>query len=61
MLIGYARTSTLDQTAGLDAQQRDLAAAGCERVYVEQVSSVDVGERQELARALDNLRSGDAL
>lgn len=61
MLIGYARTSTLDQTAGLDAQQRDLAAAGCERTYVEQVSSVDVAERQELARALDNLRSGDAL
>lgn len=61
MLIGYARTSTLDQTAGLDAQQRDLAAAGCERTYVEQVSSVDVGERQELARALDNLRQGDAL
>lgn len=61
MLIGYARTSTLDQTAGLDAQERELAAAGCERVYVEQVSSVDVGERQELARALDNLRQGDAL
>lgn len=61
MLIGYARTSTLDQTAGLDAQQRDLTAAGCERTYVEQVSSVDVGDRQELARALDNLRSGDAL
>lgn len=61
MLIGYARTSTIDQTAGLDAQERDLAAAGCERVYVEQVSSVDVGERQELARALDNLRQGDAL
>ncbi len=61
MLIGYARTSTLDQTAGLDAQQRDLAAAGCERTYVEQISSVDVGNRQELARALDNLRTGDAL
>ncbi|WP_454656830.1 recombinase family protein [Bosea beijingensis] len=60
MLIGYARTSTLDQTAGLDAQQRDLEAAGCGRVYVEQVSSVDVGERQELHRALDNLRPGDA-
>ncbi|AOO81727.1 recombinase family protein [Bosea vaviloviae] len=61
MLIGYARTSTLDQTAGLEAQLLDLAAAGCERTYVEQVSSVDVGERQELARALDNLRPGDAL
>ncbi len=61
MFIGYARTSTLDQTAGLEAQQRDLTAAGCERSYVEQVSSVDVGERQELSRALDNLRPGDAL
>lgn len=61
MLIGYARTSTLDQTAGLEAQQRELATAGCERVYVEQVSSVDVGERLELARALDSIRSGDAL
>lgn len=61
MLIGYARTSTLDQTAGLDAQQRDLGAAGCERLYIEQVSSVDVGDRQELARALDALRSGDTL
>jgi DNA invertase Pin-like site-specific DNA recombinase len=61
MLIGYARTSTLDQTAGLEAQQRDLTGAGCERTYVEQVSSVDVGDRLELARALDNLRAGDAL
>jgi DNA invertase Pin-like site-specific DNA recombinase len=61
MLIGYARTSTLDQTAGLDAQQRDLTAAGCERTYVEQVSSVDVGERRELASAFEQLRAGDVL
>ena len=61
MLIGYARTSTLDQAAGLEAQQRDLEAAGCERILVEQVSSVDVAERRELARALDHLRPGDAL
>lgn len=61
MLIGYSRTSTLDQAAGLEAQQRDLHAAGCERVFTEQVSSVDVAERRELARALDNLRTGDAL
>lgn len=61
MLIGYARTSTLDQTAGLEAQQRELDAAGCERTYIEQVSSVDLGDRLELARALDALRSGDTL
>ena len=26
MIIGYARTSTVEQTAGLEAQQRDLLA-----------------------------------
>lgn len=61
MLIGYARTSTLDQTAGLEAQQRDLQSAGCERVYIEQVSSVDLKERAELAKALDHLRPGDVV
>ncbi|MEP5633927.1 MAG: recombinase family protein [Tateyamaria sp.] len=60
-LIGYARTSTLDQKAGLESQQRDLKAQGCDRIFVEQVSSVDVKERQELARALDHIRSGDTL
>ncbi|WP_375699068.1 recombinase family protein [Pseudophaeobacter sp. TrK17] len=61
MIVGYARTSTLDQTAGLEAQQRDLAAAGCEKVFVEQVSSVDVVAREQLAQALDYIREGDAL
>jgi len=49
MLIGYARTSTNDQHAGLDAQKRDLAAAGCERIVDEQVSSV--ARRDSAARA----------
>jgi DNA invertase Pin-like site-specific DNA recombinase len=40
MLIGYARTSTAEQAAGLEAQERDLRAAGCERLFTEQVSSV---------------------
>ena len=40
MLIGYARTSTLDQTAGFEAQLTELAQAGCEKVFSEQVSSV---------------------
>jgi DNA invertase Pin-like site-specific DNA recombinase len=61
MLIGYARTSTLDQTAGLDAQDRDLRAAGCERLFVEQVSSVDIPSRVKLAEALDYVRDGDTL
>ena len=61
MLIGYARTSTLDQKAGIEAQVRDLQAAGCERLFQEQVSSVDVANREQLAIALDFIREGDAL
>lgn len=61
MLIGYARTSTHDQHAGLEAQERDLRAAGCERLYSEQVSSVDVVRREKLAEALDYVRDGDVL
>ena len=28
MFVGYARTSTTEQEAGLEAQRRDLAAIG---------------------------------
>ncbi|MBY6092375.1 recombinase family protein [Maritimibacter alkaliphilus] len=61
MKIGYARTSTLDQTAGLDAQNRDLTAAGCEKVFAEKVSSVDKAQRVKLAEALEFCREGDTL
>ena len=61
MLIGYARTSTLDQKAGIEAQVRELHAAGCEKVLEEQVSSVDVAAREKLADALWHLREGDVL
>lgn len=59
MLVGYARTSTMEQGAGLEAQVRDLKAFGCEAIYQEQVSSV--AERQELDSAIKSLRSGDKL
>jgi DNA invertase Pin-like site-specific DNA recombinase len=61
MIVGYARTSTVDQTAGLEAQKRDLTAAGCERVFVEQVSSVDVVARLQLSEVLEFIRDGDVL
>lgn len=61
MRIGYARTSTLDQKAGLEAQERDLIQAGCERLFIEQVSSVDVVARVKLAEVLDFVREGDVL
>lgn len=59
MLIGIARTSTLEQKAGLEAQLRELEAYGCEKIYQEQVSSV--AEREQLNAALSALRSGDKL
>jgi DNA invertase Pin-like site-specific DNA recombinase len=59
MRIGYARTSTLDQVAGFEAQVRDLKAAGAERIYQEQVSSV--GVRPELEKLLEHLRADDVL
>jgi DNA invertase Pin-like site-specific DNA recombinase len=59
MLIGYARVSTNGQDAGFGAQLRELEAAGAERIFQEKVSSV--GERTELAAALDHLRAGDVL
>jgi len=61
MLIGYARTSTLDQKASIEAQERDLTAIGCEKVFTEQVSSVDVANRDQLALALEFIREGDTL
>lgn len=59
MLCGYARVSTVDQVAGLEAQQRELSATGCTKQFVEQVSSV--AERQQLSAALDFVRDGDTL
>jgi DNA invertase Pin-like site-specific DNA recombinase len=58
MLVGYARTSTIDQEAGLAAQCRELEAAGCERIFAEQVSSV-AARRERLDEALDFVRAGD--
>jgi DNA invertase Pin-like site-specific DNA recombinase len=59
LLIGYGRTSTTDQQASIEAQQRDLPAAGCEKVFVEQVSSM--AKRPQLEAALDFVREGDTL
>lgn len=59
MIIGYARTSTVEQEAGFAAQLRDLEAAGCERTFSEQVSSI--AERQQLEAVLDFVRDGDVL
>jgi DNA invertase Pin-like site-specific DNA recombinase len=59
MIVGYARTSTVEQTAGFEAQQAELKGAGCEQIFREQVSSVDVAAREKLAEALQFVRLGD--
>jgi DNA invertase Pin-like site-specific DNA recombinase len=57
MIVGYARTSTVEQIAGFEAQERELRAAGVERVFAEQISSV--ATRAQLEAALDFIRAGD--
>ena len=59
MLIGYARTSTLDQEAGFEAQEASLKEIGCDKIYKEQTSAV--GPRSELDDLLEFIREGDTL
>jgi DNA invertase Pin-like site-specific DNA recombinase len=40
MIIGYARTSAVDQVTGFEAQLRELDAANCTKIFQEQVSSM---------------------
>ena len=59
MLIGSARTSTMEQVAGLEAQRESLRAIGCEKTWEKQTSSV--GPRGALSGALDYVGEGDIL
>ena len=59
MIIGYARTSATDQIAGFEPQIKELQAAGCEKIFKEQVSSVAI--RTELQVAIEFIRVGDVL
>jgi DNA invertase Pin-like site-specific DNA recombinase len=57
MKVGYARTSTLDQVYGFEAQIEELEEIGCDKIFKEQVSSV--AKRDELDTALEFVREGD--
>jgi DNA invertase Pin-like site-specific DNA recombinase len=57
MIVGYARTSTIDQVAGFEAQLKEFAAAGCQKTYQQQVSSV--AEPRQLRAAVEYVREGD--
>ncbi|TDR27805.1 recombinase family protein [Hydromonas duriensis] len=57
MIIGYARTSTIEQQAGFDAQIKELQSVGCTKIFQEQVSSQS--KRIQLEAALEYARDGD--
>jgi DNA invertase Pin-like site-specific DNA recombinase len=58
MLVGYGRVSTTDQNAEL--QEDALKAAGCEKRFIETISS-GKKERPQLKAALEYVRQGDTL
>ena len=59
MLVGYCRTSTIDQNYGLTAQIEALKSEGADKIFSEQVSSV--APRPQLDAALEYCREGDVL
>jgi DNA invertase Pin-like site-specific DNA recombinase len=58
MFIGYARVSTEDQNLAIQLQA--LEQAGCKKIFQEKLSGAH-RQRPELARMLEQLRSGDAI
>jgi DNA invertase Pin-like site-specific DNA recombinase len=61
MIIGYARTSTIDRSAGFEAQLqlKELEGVKCQKIFREQTSSV--GIRLQLETALEFVRQDDVL
>jgi DNA invertase Pin-like site-specific DNA recombinase len=58
-LIGYARVSTQQQD--LARQTKALKRLGCAAIYADKASGKSMAGRPELARALDDLDTGDQL
>ena len=57
-IYGYARVSTRDQD--LAAQDAELRAAGCAKVFKEKASGAKT-DRPELAKVIRRLEPGDVL
>ena len=60
MIVGYCRSSTVDQQAGLAGQVEALKEAGAEKVFQEVASGTNA-ERLQLLQSLDFAREGDTL
>jgi DNA invertase Pin-like site-specific DNA recombinase len=62
MLIGYARTATVEAGGQrLQAQREELRAAGCEIIYEDIGHSGFTVDRPGLTAAFQRLRPGDTL
>lgn len=58
MRLGYARVSTIDQDPQLQVDA--LTAAGCDRLWIDHASGVDV-HRPQLTALLEHARAGDTI
>ena len=57
--VGYARVSTSDQSPTIQLEQ--LQAAGCHKVFHEQLGGASTADRLQLSAALDYAREGDTV
>ena len=59
MKIGYARTSTIEQSYSLEDQVERLGSQGCEKIFAEKVSSIQ--SRPEFEKCIEFAREGDTV
>lgn len=63
MVYGYARVSTKGQERdgnSLEAQERELRAAGCEKIYTDVFTGTKL-DRPEFQKLMDTIKAGDTL
>jgi DNA invertase Pin-like site-specific DNA recombinase len=62
-VYGYARTSTVEQIAGLEDQVAKLKKAGCtdQTIYREHASAVKMDQRKAFAEVMEKMKAGDVL
>jgi len=61
MHIGYCRVSTGKQSTSIEMQEKQLRAAGCEKIYKDENESGGKRNRPQLNKALEHIRTGDVL
>jgi DNA invertase Pin-like site-specific DNA recombinase len=59
MILGYCSVGPFEPAARLDAQKRDLAAAGAQQFFCEKTSVF--GKTPELERAIESAKTGDVI